>query len=94
MENKCKFYNITLSGKAECGALSEMQCAGCNFFKTEKQFNDDLEAAEARLKAKGLRAVKKFDGEKMIMSTEKAGDEAWADSITDTERGNKGHERE
>ena len=77
MENKCKFYNITLSGKAECGALREMQCAGCKFFKTEQQFNDSLEAAEARLKAKGLRAVKKFDGEKMIMSTEERGADEW-----------------
>lgn len=54
-----------------------MQCAGCNFFKTEQQFNNDLEAAEARLRAKGLRAVKKFDGEKMIMSTEERGADEW-----------------
>lgn len=79
MNNRCNFYNKTLGGKVECGALSEMQCAGCKFFKTEQQFNADLAAAEARLKSKGLRAVKKFDGEKVIMTTEKVSETEWLD---------------
>lgn len=79
MENRCNFYNTTLGGRIECGALSEMRCAGCKFFKTEQQFNDDFEAAEASLRARGLRAVKKFDGEKMIVTTEKRGADKWAE---------------
>lgn len=78
--NRCNFYVKTLGGKVECGALKQMQCAGCGFFKTERQFLDDLAAAEARLKSLKLRVVKKFDGEKVIMTTEAVSEE-WQDIL-------------
>lgn len=69
---ECVFYIGTVRLKETCSILTECNCFGCKFFKTEKQLDESRKAAEQRLSDKGLRRVKKRkpDGREYI-TTEK-----------------------
>lgn len=58
--NRCRILNI-----------SKCQNGNCSFRKTLKEYLDDYEKAENRLKNKGLKAVQKIDSDgNRIMTTE------------------------
>ena len=57
--NECVFYIGTVKLKETCSILTECNCVGCKFFKTEKTLDEGRKKAEQRLSDKGLRRVKK-----------------------------------
>lgn len=63
----CNFY---IEGKKECAALIALKCENCKFRKTREEYERGLLEAEANLRAKGLRAVKYYNGKNTIITTE------------------------
>ena len=58
MDNsKCYFDKTPLS----CRYLTEKNCEGCTFRKTEKEYNEGIQKAEKILRNKGLVKVVDYD---------------------------------
>lgn len=43
---ECFAYGLSKCGREFCSALTELNCQGCNFFKTFEQQEQDLKRAE------------------------------------------------
>lgn len=66
--SKCKFD----VRPGYCTALTEKECDGCKFYKTEKEFNEGLKRANEILCEKGLTPVVTTDENgKNIVSVQK-----------------------
>lgn len=61
----CAFYRVTASGRRFCQALRDWynegedadHCAGCPFYKTEKELSAEERKCAARLKRKNFKTV-------------------------------------
>lgn len=56
---RCAFYIGKVRGKETCAVLTECNCFGCKFFKTDKELELSRFKANEILIKKGLRRVKK-----------------------------------
>ena len=74
--NDCYFFR-GVSGKTKvCSVLVKCECYGCHFYKTEKQYYQDLDEATEMLKNKGLiRTNKRIDGKEVVTVKELGGEE-------------------
>ena len=54
IKENCFAHTVSKCGRVSCSALTDMQCDGCNFYKTVEQQQKDLEEAVLSRQRRGI----------------------------------------